>query len=44
MKLILRSPVYALNCLLNIVLGPLAVISIFKLSTNSEKLLRWMLW
>jgi ABC-2 type transport system permease protein len=36
-KLILRSPVYALNCLLNIVLGPLAVISIFKLSTNSEE-------
>ncbi len=39
LKLILRSPVYALNCLLNVVLGPLAVISIFKLSTDSKEAL-----
>lgn len=36
-KLVLRSPVYALNCLLNIILGPLAVFSLFKLSTNSKE-------
>lgn len=36
-KLVLRSPIYALNCLVNVILGPVFVLSVFVFTKNSEE-------
>lgn len=37
LKLVLRSPIYALNCLINIILGPVFVLSVFVFTKNSNE-------